>query len=66
MKIGSIIQVRDHHNLMCVSDYSEEDGVFLAYDVHPELWIDPNIGEPGYEPKLYVNDISEVVSVLEE
>lgn len=39
--------------------------IFMGYAVHPELLSDPNLGEPGYEPKIIVSDMSEVVSIIE-
>ena len=39
--------------------------IFMGYQVHPEFLTDPNFGEPGYEPKIIVSDMSEVVSIIE-
>lgn len=39
--------------------------IFMGYQVHPELRSDPNLGEPGYEPRIIVSDMSEVVSIIE-
>lgn len=39
--------------------------IFMGYQVHPELLMDPNLGEPGYEPKIIVSDMSEVLSIIE-
>ena len=42
------------------------ENIFRGYLVHPELLMDPNCGEEGYEPFYVVSDMSEVVGIIEE
>jgi len=54
--VGGVINVKDS---------MPAETIFMGYRVHPELLSDPNMGEPGYEPKTVVSDMSEVVSIIE-
>lgn len=63
-QIGDYVTLRDGRFLV-VTDANTEDNIFIGYHVHPELFEDPNLGEPGYEPVTVVSDMSEITSVCD-
>lgn len=65
LEIGDFVLLRSKPNVYTVTDYNEQDGILIGYAVHPELFSDPNLGEPGYEPKLLVTNIEDVKHIMD-
>lgn len=62
---GDTVITRDG-SLLRVTDANAEDNIFIGYHIHPEIFEDPQLGEPGYEPRLYVSDMSEIAEKLDD
>lgn len=64
--VGDVVYLSDNR-CAYVTDVPEDENehIFIAYEVHPELWHDPQLGEPGYSPVSFAWNEEEVVEILE-